>query len=189
MYSPADVKCYLPPSLDLWSAHGGLVVADDESPGGNEEGYSLTEPGSGFGEFYIEWDFTSPTTQPYPRIGPFEIVFWAKANGRHWIWVDAGNGGVNRYAYFDLQNGVVGTVSSPENELVATIEALQDGWYRCTLRGVTAGSGASAEVASADMNGVTFGPADADDSFGYTGNGTGVFLYSPSIDCPGYAAY
>lgn len=57
--------------------------------------------------------------------------YFKNGNGRDWI-VLAGEGEAQAAAWFDIANGVVGTVSGTQSP-TARIESLPGGWYRCQL--------------------------------------------------------
>jgi hypothetical protein len=79
----------------------------------------------------------------------YTFSFYAKAAGSNWVAINAFDG-VNRYTYFDLQNGVVGTVAAGDT---ASISAVGSGWYRCAVTRTaspTASGGLSIELASAN---------------------------------------
>ena len=79
--------------------------------------------------------FTEDTTTGYHRFAnsctgltgtakTFSIFAkWAGGSGRKWLTIDNGP-----MAFFDLENGVVGTVQGTGT---ATMEAMGNGWYRC----------------------------------------------------------
>ena len=84
--------------------------------------------------------------------GTHTISVFAKANDRNWLIIrNAANN-----AWFDISNGVVGTVQSG----TGSIEAYENGWYKCSL---TMSSLSTPAVGIADNNG----------SYSYQGNGTG----------------
>lgn len=171
--------CRVPQQLSLWNINLLTVAAASGPGGGTRFAYALTEPMS-TGEFYLDWFFTYPLGQLMPRIGTFAISALFKANGRSWAWLDAGDGDVDRYAYFDIENGVQGATSGAD--VRSTIEDVGDGWYRCTMYSV---SQLSEEYSLPDNTTVSMGPANEDDGFGYAGNGTGVFVADVQFSAPG----
>jgi hypothetical protein len=67
----------------------------------------------------------------------YVFSIYLKAAGRDWAFVRFDPGGPVYGAYFNLVSGTVGTVSG----VTATIQAVGDGWFRCTVsRLVTAGT-------------------------------------------------
>lgn len=59
----------------------------------------------------------------------YNVSVYAKKNTKNWLYfIDVE--GANARAWFDLDNGVLGTVASG---YTATITDVGDGWYRCTL--------------------------------------------------------
>ena len=77
-------------------------------------------------------------------------------------------------AWFDLANGVVGTVSSG---FTAAITAVGGGWYRCSVAGFSAATGPY----------ITMAVADADNSNLSTASGTnGVLLWGAQLEAVTY---
>lgn len=62
---------------------------------------------------------------------PYTVSFYAKNIDRRYMYIRFVSNafGLNKYAYFDLQNGVISTLDSG---VTATIESVGNGWYRCT---------------------------------------------------------
>lgn len=180
------MNCHVPKNLKLWNANGGLVVTSSVGPGGGTEAssffpFELTEPDVE-GEFYLDWFFSDASAkgQIFPLAAPFAISALFKANGRAWAWLDAGDGDVDRFAYFDIENGVQGVTSGPD--VTSTIESIGDGWFRCTLYSV---SKMSDEYGVPDNSTVSLGPANEDGAFGYLGKGSGVLVAGVRFDAPG----
>ena len=91
--------------------------------------------------------------------------FYAKAAGRSWIAVQIGNA-LN--AYFDVTNGVLGTVTSG----AASISSVGNGWYRCTVTTTRAGNNNNL-ILLASANGTAT----------YLGNGSsGVYLWGAQLE-------
>ncbi len=96
------------------------------------------------------------------------VSIYAKANGRNWMYISmvaASNYG----AYYDLQNGVLGTV---ESNVTATVTSVGNGWYLCTITTNSAVSSARCQVYTSTGNGVN----------SYTGNGTsGLYIWGAQL--------
>ena len=107
----------------------------------------------------------------------FTVSFYVKGGlGRNWIWlrniINAGGGapGVGS-AYFDITNGVVGTVSAG---VTATIIPLSNGWYKC--------SSTTANTATSTQ-GWGIGIASADNVDSYTGDITkGIYVWGAQLE-------
>jgi len=101
----------------------------------------------------------------------------AKADGRDFIKMRLENAGVGSgqaNVWFDVKNGVVGTIGSG----TAKIELISDGWYRCSITGTTNGTSYLSRVYLADANG----------SDSYTGNGTsGVYIFGAQLEQKPYS--
>ena len=104
----------------------------------------------------------------------FSII--AKKGERDWIMLrDDLHEGVST-TYFDLTNGVVGTTNSAYSK----IEALGDGFYRCSTSTV------STHVSSTIYPAIHL--AEADNDITYTGDGTsGVYLFMAQLEQGSYA--
>ena len=95
---------------------------------------------------------------------------YAKAAERNWIWMTEGNN-VTAQAYFDLANGVIGTVTGTGSPS-ATITPVGNGWYRCSLAFTPIAAFANTQVRLATANG---GAA-------YAGDGnSGVYIYGAQL--------
>ncbi len=99
----------------------------------------------------------------------FTYSFYAKAGTRSWVWAyfNGYNGGS---AWFDVGNGVIGTV---ESGVSATITSVGNGWYRCTLTKRNATFASSVVIAIATGSGST----------NYTGDGTsGIYIWGAQLE-------
>jgi hypothetical protein len=91
---------------------------------------------------------------------------FAKPNGRNWLAIYGGAG----RSFFDLQNGVTGTV---EAGYTASMIDAGNGWYRCILIG-PAGTSSYAGL---------YNIADADNSISYAGDITkGLFIWGAQFE-------
>lgn len=106
---------------------------------------------------------------------------YLKAGSRSWAALRVTlTGPVVSYAYFDLTNGVVGSVASG---LTASITSVGNGWYRCTIAGTLSGSIP-----------VVISAASADGVISYAGNNsTALYLWGADLrvtnDAAGQPAY
>jgi hypothetical protein len=106
--------------------------------------------------------------------GTHTYSFYVKANGRQWIAIGAGNtSSFGALAYFDIENGVLGTVSVGS----ANIENAGNGWYRCSVTGVGNGGGTSFNIWLANAN----------NSISYLGDGTsGIYIWGAQLEQGSY---
>ena len=78
----------------------------------------------------------------------YNVSVYAKKNTKNWLYfIDVE--GVNARAWFDLDNGVLGTVASG---YTATITNVGNGWYRCTLANNNAQTLGYYQLGLADAN-------------------------------------
>ena len=100
---------------------------------------------------------------------------FVKKDTRNWIFLRLDGLASDQRTWFDLENGVIGTINSDHN---AEIVSLSNGWYRCSV----------------SIKGTTYqaaypilGIADADNSSSYTGNGTsGVYIWGIQAEAGSY---
>ena len=83
------------------------------------------------------------------------ISIYAKAGSVDWCLLQS-IGGSNPYAYFDLGNGVVGSIGG--GTIDSSIESIGNGWYRCQ------------QTFNASITEVRFSPSDANSASGTSGN-------------------
>ena len=94
---------------------------------------------------------------------------YAKAGGYNWIAL-AENHTTSSRSFFNLSNGTIGTVDADHT---ASIVALPNGWYRCTIQflGNTNGTWKAVYVCSAD------------NTISFAGDGTsGVYVYEHQVE-------
>ena len=112
--------------------------------------------------------FTPASTTPHT------LSFFAKQSGRNWIAI--GNASDNQFAYFNLASGVIGSLVGGAT---ASIQALTNGWYRCSVT-----------FTPSSTTGKTFGfyLASADGTASYVGDGTsGAFIWGAQLETGSYA--
>lgn len=120
--------------LTTWTPTG--LTATGASP------YTLTE--SGNNAFLTGPAITNVTANQVQ----FSVALKKSIGGRQWVFL-SGDSGSTKGAYFDLDNGVVGTLAGA----TATIAAAPDigaGWYRCTIVYTYSAGSPRIYVASAD---------------------------------------
>jgi hypothetical protein len=107
-----------------WTKQGFTLTTNGSvAPDGTTTAEVFTEDGSNNDHRAFQTYSSSATTHTFS-------VF-SKYVSRQWIYLRIKNSSnVNRFAWFDIQNGVVGTVQS---SLTATIQSLPNGWYRCVV--------------------------------------------------------
>jgi hypothetical protein len=100
---------------------------------------------------------------------PYTCSFYAKAAERTWCSVYLYDGTAYE-AFFDLVNGVVGSVASG---MTATITNVDNGWYRCTVtRSVTITASTNGGIISAIGN----------NQSNYTGtSGSGIYVWGAQL--------
>ena len=92
---------------------------------------------------------------------------YAKAAGKSWLWT-VNTSGSNAGVWFDLSNGVVGTV---EAGCTASITSVGNGWYRCVV------------VYPSTTNASQWGVSDANNTSSVTANSTdGIFIWGAQLE-------
>jgi hypothetical protein len=121
-----------------------------------EQGYD----GSGGASFILSTTNTPPTTSVHqfntsaPNIAAVQTFsIYAKALGYKWLVIRTNTGTMD--AYFDLENGEVGTVGTAVIE--AKMVPAGNGWYRCSV----------AVNNSATVTSVAFGISNGDNSYNF----------------------
>jgi hypothetical protein len=107
------------------------------------------------------------------RAVPYTASIYAKAAGANWLWISLfDSGSVERHVWFNLAAGTVGTA---ESGCTGAIEAVGNGWYRCSLRLAVGFLGAG--------NTLRYGMAGADASTSFVGNGSnGIYLWGAQLE-------
>lgn len=148
-----------------WGKSNATVTANTTvAPDGTSTADTLVEDTAN-SQHYI---FQSSTVVANTR---YVQSVYAKAAGRNWIWMTEGNN-VTAQAFFDLANGVVGTVSGTGSP-TASITAIGNGWYRCSLAFTPIAAFANTQVRLANANG----------GASYTGDGTsGAFIWGAQLE-------
>jgi len=98
----------------------------------------------------------------------YTISVYAKAAERGWLNLAERAGSVQ--VYFDLVNGVVGTITG---SATANIEPINSSWYRCSITFTSVGG----------SYGVAVVTATADNTRSYAGDGTsGIYLWGAQVE-------
>ena len=95
-----------------------------------------------------------------------------KSNNHQWVRLAIGSNTTNQVqAYFDLVNGVIGTVQNLNSGsgATATMTDVGDGWYRCSLAGASNDGGAN--------QGYAIALAESDGNGSYSGTGTSIYAW------------
>lgn len=179
-YDPSINLIQFPEQLDneAWIKVGCFIVTNNAlSPDGTQNADKIIE---GFG--------TNNFTHSYRNVSiigatKYTCSFYAKAGERNWCRFSSGNSPfgagdylTDRSVYFDLSNGVVGTIGSTFNS--ATIESVGGGWYRCSATGTTSGTSLTNYVLHYDI-----GVAQNDLIGNYAGDGSsGIYIWGAQLE-------
>ena len=95
---------------------------------------------------------------------------YAKAAGRDWLIMSPGS--TWGYGWFNINNGTLGTLVDGGSNPTAAINAVGNGWYRCSIT-LTAVANAGIQFLMVPSNGTVT----------YTGNGTsGIYLWGAQLE-------
>jgi len=151
--------------FNAWSKSNASVVFGNLSPEGLNNSYKLTE-NTAISQHKIEIGGSILNSQAYT----FSVM--AKAAGRNWIQLRSNITGGN--TFFNLSDGTIGTDSSASSSIEAVGD---DGWYRCSVTGVSSGT----------QNTTFVYLANADGSNSYDGDGTsGALIYGAQLEQGSY---
>ena len=159
-----------------WNKSDATISANaTNSPSGNLTADKLIE-GTLNGFHYVNRNITNSNSL-------FTFSVFAKKSERNFLYLQAfatipNNFAYTPSAYFDLNNGTVGTV----NTATASIQDYGNGWYRCTLNCTSIFPQTSASVGMYIMT------ATSNLNSSYLGNGTsGIFIWGAQAEIGSYA--
>jgi hypothetical protein len=148
----------------IWQKQNTSVITNATiAPNGTLTADKLNENGvNGYHSFSFPTGVITTTN-------PYTCSFYAKAAERTWCSVYLYDGTAYE-AFFDLVNGVVGSVASG---MTATITNVGNGWYRCTVtRSVTINASTNGGIISAIGN----------NQSSYTGtSGSGIYVWGAQV--------
>lgn len=148
-----------------WPKNGSSVTSNTTiAPNGTTTADSLIEDGT-TGAHRLTPSITTGST------GQITYSVYAKYNGRQYVVLALSEfSGTDRRAWFDIQNGTIGTVNT---NLTASISNEGNGWYRCAIT--------IANSTSSNFPYIWMSNADA--SLTYAGNGTsGIYLWGAQLE-------
>jgi hypothetical protein len=159
-----------------WTKAGGAISANAlTAPDGTTTAETFTEDSATGVHGLTPLSNTSVTSGT-----AYTQTVYAKAGTRNWLrlgqnsTVDSLTQG---FAWFNLSTGAVGTVQSG---IVASIDALADGWYRCRI---TWTAGATSANGSFVLRAAT-----ADNELTYAGNGAGtISVWGAQVEAGSFA--
>jgi hypothetical protein len=154
-------------SQGYWIKSGSSVVSGFVSPKGDLSAFKLLDNTING----VHWVFTS-ITGTYSAL---TISCYMKKGERDWGFIRTRSAISDRYAYFNLKTGVVGTV---ESDLTASIQSVGNGWYRCVV---------VCSSPTSSSNPTVIGTTNADNVFTYTGDGTsGIYIFGAQLEAGSY---
>jgi hypothetical protein len=148
-----------------WTKLNVSVSGLYESPSGKNDSYKITENNASSAHItYSNSVITIVNGTSYT------YSIFAKYDGRQWVRLWGEYGSTSLEAYFDIQNGVLG---SKAVGVVSGIEDYGNGWYRIYATATTDGTGGRFRVYL----------ADADGSSAYQGDGaSGIYIYGAQLE-------
>ncbi len=109
-------------------------------------------------------------------IGGTQILFtcYAKQAERSWLMLESFDASLHQ-CWFDLANGVVGAADAG---VTSSIQALSNGWYRCTMNFVSSGGSFFAIIGASTANSVR----------NYQGvANSGIYIWGPQVEAAAFA--
>ena len=154
-------------SQSVWTKSSSTVTSNAAiSPDGTLNAYKLVEDTSN-GIHRLYPNFTVNAQKHTSSI-------FAKKGTRNWIFLRLDGAASDQRTWFDLENGVIGSVGSG---IVAKIENYGNGWYRCSFTATAVANERIGIYTSVDGINLT-----------YQGDGTsGVYIYGGSLELGSYA--
>lgn len=151
-------------SNGAWGKTRGSVTANaTASPDGTVNADAFIED-TQTGDHYLD-RFASVSSG-----AAYTFSIFAKSNGRNWFAIAFGGATASGSSFFDLANGVLGTVVANAS---ATITNVGNGWYRCTITVTTNSTTLNIYPVIGFSNGTV----------SYTGNGTsGLYLWGAQLE-------
>jgi hypothetical protein len=149
-----------------WTKTRSTVTGGQSDPFGGSTAFKLAEDTS------TNTHLVSQTATVGATGIPAVISFYAKAAERNWVAVYQASS-TYAIAYFDLQNGVVGSSSGTVPPTNLTITSVGSGWYRCSIK-------VSSSATTIPVGILT---ATADNTGSYTGTtGSGILIYGAQVE-------
>jgi len=154
-------------SNSYWDKVGASVTSGFSAPSADSPlGASKLVEDTSTGNHRVEKGFSITNNEAHT----FSVI--AKAGEKSFIQLRSNQTAGN--TYFNLSNGTIGTDSSTSS----SIELIGDGWYRCSVSGVSIST----------ANTIFIYLADADNSNSYTGDGTsGVYIFGAQLEQQSFA--
>ena len=144
-----------------------IVYGSTTSPDGTQNASKLVED-TASGQRYIL------KNSPFGSFGTYVCSFYAKPNGREWIYFEVGA----VYGYANIANGELGSTGTFDAGWAFNnygIEPWKDGWYRVWITGTWSSGGA--------YYAPKIHPAISNGNFSYTGNGvSGIYVYGIQVE-------
>jgi hypothetical protein len=145
-----------------WSATNSVLSSGQIGVGGSTNAWKL-ESNSNTSESYLR--------QTTSLSGTSSLTIYAKKGNVNFLGVYIGSSGADISAYFDLNNGIVGTTG---NATETKIKSVGNGWYRCTIVG-------------SDINqNVNFYVTDANGNF-LSNDGSYIYIQYSQLELGSYA--
>jgi hypothetical protein len=152
-----------------WFKAGASVTSGFTSPSGAANAFKLVEDTSTGTHRIIRSSITVSNNSTISN------SIFVKKGGRDFVRLSSYDGTSGFYAYFDLNNGVIGTVGT---DTTATITEMPNGWYKCTTTFTIVGTNLLYELYACEI----------DNAVSYQGDGTsGIYIWGAQLEQQSYA--
>lgn len=151
-------------SNGFWTSPMTRLLNSGLAPDGTNTANALVEGNKS--NTYLVTSFASINLSP----SIYTISVYAKKSTRDWLQLYMNDGTTNRFCWFNLLTGTLGTV---QTGATASILDAGNGWYRCMMSMTMSSSG----------NNAGFGPSSGDGVSNYTGNSsTGILAWGAQLE-------
>jgi hypothetical protein len=149
-----------------WSKTGASISADATiAPDGLTSADAVTEDSGGISEHKVIQSMTTIAGEI-----AFTVFVKKKDGGRDWFFIREGINGSLTNSFYNIEDGTLGAIGSGK---IGSIENAGNGWFRVALT----------QTATAQTSNLSFGIAESDGIFNYTGDGTsGVYIWGAQLE-------
>jgi hypothetical protein len=149
-----------------WSKTGASISADATiAPDGLTSADAVTEDSGGTSEHKVIQSITTIAGEIV-----FTVFVKKKDGGRDWFFIREAIDGSLTNSFYNIEDGTLGAIGSGK---IGSIENAGNGWFRVALT----------QTATAQTSNLSFGIAESDGAFNYTGDGTsGIYVWGAQVE-------
>jgi len=149
-----------------WSKTGASMSADATiAPDGLTSADAVTEDSGGTSEHKVIQSMTTIAGEI-----AFTVFVKKKDGGRDWFFIREEIDGSLTNSFYNIEDGTLGAIGSGK---IGSIENAGNGWFRVALT----------QTATAQTSDLSFGIAESDGVYNYTGDGTsGIYVWGAQLE-------